>query len=94
MTAYWIARVKVSDPEAYGEYVKRVPAAVEAFGDRFLARGGRVECLEGEAFPRNVVIEFPDFEAAVACYNSPAYQEAKAFAEGAAERDIIILDGS
>lgn len=94
MTAYWIARVKVSDPEAYGAYAKRVPAAVEPFGGRFLARGGRVECLEGAAFPRNVVIEFPDFDSAVACYNSSAYQEAKAFAEGAAERDVIILEGS
>lgn len=94
MPAYWIARVKVSDPDSYGEYAKRVPAAVEKFGGRFLARGGRVECLEGEAYPRNVVIEFPDVETAVNCYNSPEYQEAKAFATGAAERDIIILDGA
>ena len=94
MPAYWIARVKVSDPDSYGEYAKRVPAAVEKFGGRFLARGGRVECLEGEAYPRNVVIEFPDFESAVNCYNSPVYQEAKAFATGAADRDIIILDGA
>ena len=94
MPAYWIARVKVSNPDSYGEYAKRVPAAVEKFGGRFLARGGRVECLEGEAHPRNVVIEFPDFETAVNCYNSPEYQEAKAFATGAAERDIIILDGA
>ena len=41
-----------------------------------------------------MVIEFPDFDSAVACYNSPEYGEAKAFAEGAAERDIIILEGS
>lgn len=94
MPAYWIARVKVSNPDSYGEYAKRVPAAVEKFGGRFLARGGRVECLEGDAYPRNVVIEFPDFETAVNCYNSPEYQEAKAFATGAAERDIIILDGA
>ncbi len=94
MPAYWIARVKVSNPDSYGEYAKRVPAVVEEFGGRFLARGGRVECLEGEAYPRNVMIEFPDFETAVKCYNSPEYQEAKAFAEGAAERDIIILDGA
>jgi hypothetical protein len=36
-----------------------------------------------------MVIEFPDYAAAVACYRSPEYAKAKALALG----DVAILDG-
>ena len=93
MVAYWMARVNVSDAEAYGEYVKLATPALEGHGGKFLARGGRSVTLEGEDFARNVLVEFPSFDAAVACYNSPEYQEAKARQEGAAVRNLWILEG-
>ena len=48
---------------------------------------------EGEDFPRNVVVEFPSYDQAVACYESPAYAEALTYAEGAAERIFAIVNG-
>lgn len=93
MVAYWVARVTVTDPEAYAAYAERATTALQSFGGKFLARGGRVVTLEGEDFPRSVVVEFPSFDEAVACYNSPAYQEAKALQEGAAIRNISIVEG-
>ena len=93
MAAYWIARVNVSNPDAYADYAKGATAAIESHGGRFLARGGRVENLEGEHYPRNVVVEFPSFEQALACYNSAAYQEAKALQDGAAVRNLCIVEG-
>ncbi|MGF1610170.1 MAG: DUF1330 domain-containing protein [Kiloniellales bacterium] len=93
MAAYWIARVNVSDPDAYAEYAKRATVALQSHGGRILARGGRVESLEGEPYARNVVVEFPSFEQALACYNSPAYREAKALQEGAAVRNLCIVEG-
>ena len=36
---YWIARVDVSDPEAYKEYVAANAAAFAKYGARFLVRG-------------------------------------------------------
>jgi uncharacterized protein (DUF1330 family) len=39
-----------------------------------------------------VVARFPSFEAAVACYESPRYQEALAHARGASERDLVIVE--
>ena len=40
-------------------------------------RGARrqVTTVEGQSRSRNVVIEFPDYETALACYSSPEYQE-------------------
>ncbi|UCH74606.1 MAG: DUF1330 domain-containing protein [Rhodospirillales bacterium] len=93
MTAYWMARVKVTDEASYGEYAKRAGPAIEKHGGRFLARGGRFITLEGGEYPRNVLVEFPSVDAAEACYNSPEYQEAVRFAEGAADRLLVIVEG-
>jgi uncharacterized protein (DUF1330 family) len=93
MAAYWITRITVTDPDGYGEYAKRAGPAIEAYGGRFLARGGRHRTLEGRDRARNVVVEFASFEDAVACYDSPAYQEALAFALESAERDLAIVEG-
>jgi uncharacterized protein (DUF1330 family) len=40
-----------------------------------------------------VVIEFPSYDDAVACYNSPEYQSAKAKRKGAGEANIVIVEG-
>ncbi|MCC5991032.1 MAG: DUF1330 domain-containing protein [Rhodobacteraceae bacterium] len=92
MSALWIAHVTVTDPEAYGEYASRATAAIGAHGGVFLARAGRYVQLEGRERKRNVVARFPSVEAAVACYNSPEYQEALSFAKDAAERDLVVVE--
>ena len=93
MVAYWLARVTVSDSEAYAEYAKRATPAIEGHGGKFLARGGRSITMEGDDFARNVVVEFPSYDRAVACYKSPEYQEAKACQDGAAVRNLWIVEG-
>ena len=65
----------------------------EGHGARVLARGGRMEALEGESRPRNVVIEFPDMETALRCYRSETYGAAKRHREGAGDAQIMILEG-
>ena len=90
---YWIARVDVRDAEAYKEYVAANGAAFAKFGGRFLVRGGQHETVEGKTRSRNVVIEFPSYEAALACWSSPEYKSAKAKQEGGAVADILIIEG-
>jgi len=92
MSALWIAHVEVTDAEAYGEYAKRATGAIADHGGVFLARAGRYVQLEGRDRARNVVARFPSLEAAVACYNSPAYQEALSYAKDAAERDLVVVE--
>lgn len=92
MSALWIAHVTVTDQEAYSQYASRATEAIAAHGGLFLARAGRHVQLEGQGHPRNVVARFPSVDAAVACYNSPAYQEALGFAKDAATRELVVVE--
>lgn len=90
---YWVARVDISDAEAYKKYVAANAEAFAEFGARFLVRAGHFENPEGNARSRNVVIEFPSYDAALACYRSPAYQKAIAFRRDASQADLVIIEG-
>lgn len=94
MPAYWVARARIEDPMAYKRYTDRVPAIVAKHQGRILARGGRYRVLEGpERFHRFVVIEFPTFEHAVACFESPEYRAAAAFRrQGAGEVELVVVE--
>jgi len=93
MPAYWIAHVEVTDTDAYGKYAALAGPAIAKHGGRFLARAGRYVQFEGNDRARNVVVEFPSVEAAVECYNSPEYTEARGHAEGASVRDLMVVEG-
>lgn len=93
MSAYWIAHVTVTDPDAYAGYQALAPAAFARFGARFLARGGASEVLEGPAYARHVIIRFPDLASAQACYLSDDYQRARQRREGAAVVSVTIVEG-
>jgi uncharacterized protein (DUF1330 family) len=90
---YWIVRVDVQDPESYKEYVAANAAAFAKFGGRFLVRGGEFKSVEGQARARNVVLEFPSYQAALDCWDSPEYRAAKAKRDGYAEADVLVIDG-
>jgi uncharacterized protein (DUF1330 family) len=90
---YWIVHVDVHDPEGYKKYLAANPAAFSKYGAKFLVRGGRFEAPAGSARERNVVIEFKDYDTALACYHSPEYQHAIAERGDSAELDVIIIEG-
>jgi uncharacterized protein (DUF1330 family) len=71
---YWVARVDVNDEEGYKLYTAANLAIFRKFGGCFVVRAGKYECVEGTSRSRNVVIEFPDYAAALACYRSSEYQ--------------------
>jgi uncharacterized protein (DUF1330 family) len=90
---YWIARVDVSDPEAYQAYVRANGVAFAKFGGRFLVRGGPHRAAEGVARARQVVIEFKDYAAALACFDSEEYQQAKELRVKASQSELVIVEG-
>lgn len=90
---YWIAHVDVSDEESYKPYAAANPAIFKKFGGRFVVRGGKFESKEGASRTRNVVIEFPSYQAAMDCYNSPDYQENIQRRLPHAVADIIVIEG-
>jgi len=90
---YWIARVDVADAEAYKRYVAANAAPLAAYGARFLVRAGRFETPEGTSRTRNVVIEFPSYQAALDCYRSPGYQAPVQIRLPVATVDMVVIEG-
>lgn len=91
--AFWIAHVSIHDEVTYAAYRIGAAQAVFAHGGRFVARGGRFRQMEGAQREWNTVAVFPNFDAALACYHSAAYQSALAVAKGAATRELVIVEG-
>jgi len=90
---YWIARVDVADPEAYKAYVAANAKPLAMFGARFLVRGGPFENPEGASRMRNIVIEFPSYQAALDCWKSPEYQEAIKLRLPVSTIDLVVIEG-
>jgi uncharacterized protein (DUF1330 family) len=94
MAAYILAQVTVKNAEGYEDYKAQAPAVIEKYGGKYLTRGGRVDCLEGEGpDSRVVLLEFPDTEAAKAFYHSPEYQAAAKIRQGNSEGCFWLLEG-
>ena len=90
---YWVAFADISDPEGYKAYIAENANAFRKYGGRFLTRGGKSEAPEGTPRSRVVVIEFPTYEAALECYQSPEYAKAMALRQGKSIMDLAITEG-
>lgn len=90
---YWVAHVDVADFEAYKAYIAANAEPFKQFGARFLVRNGRMENPEGSSRSRNVVIEFPSYQAALDCWHSPGYQAAMQLRLPVSTIDLIIIEG-
>jgi uncharacterized protein (DUF1330 family) len=91
--AYWIGRVDVHNDEGYKPYAAANAAIFKKFGARFVVRAGKYQCTEGASRARNVVVEFPDYATAVACYQSPEYQANIKVRQPHSTVDMIIVEG-
>ena len=94
MTAYVVVDIKVHDPEGYEEYKRLAPAAVEHYGGRYIARGGRTETLEGDWSPsRLVILQFESLEQAKKWLNSEEYREARAMRQRTTDTQMVVIEG-
>lgn len=94
MAAYLIVSIDVKDPEKYAEYVKVVPATIEAYGGKYLVRGGAAEKLEGDWEPRRVVVlEFESMERARQWWDSDLYRGPKELRRSASVGNVILAEG-
>ena len=92
LKGYWIAHIDVADPDGYKAYQADVVTPFGKFGGRYIVRGGRCEVMEGHMPARTVVVEFPSYEAALACYRSPEYQRSIVLRKGKAEANIVAIE--
>ncbi len=94
MAAYVLVDVMVNDPDRYEEYKKLAPLAIAAYGGKYLARGGRIEVLEGD-WPLNrfVILEFESVERAKQWHESPEYRQARALRHETASAKMVVVEG-
>ncbi len=94
MPGYVIADVEVTNPELFEEYRQLVPATIEAYGGRYIVRGGSSEVVEGEWTPnRTVIIEFDSMEQAKAWHSSEEYAGPKQMRIDSTNSSVIIVEG-
>ena len=67
---------------------------MEEFSGKFLVRGGKNRTNDGMKSPRIIVVEFPDYNTAVKCYDSKEYQEAHNILNGHVTRHHQLVEGS
>jgi uncharacterized protein (DUF1330 family) len=91
---YIITRMTVTDPSTYKRYAEMASSAMKIYGGKPIARGGRFEALEGEARPRNVILEFESFDAARRYYHSPEYQAAVRVRLPAGTGEVVLVEGT
>ena len=58
-----------------------------------MVRGGKNRTNDGINSPRTVVVEFPDYNTALNCYDSKEYQEAHEILEGHVIRHHQLVEG-
>src|SRR5665213_2054817 len=91
---YWICFYRsISDPDKVAEYAKLAGPAIQGGGGRFLGRGLPSKTSEAGKSMRTVIIEFPSVQQATTTFEGPEYQAACRVIEGAAERDIRVIEG-
>jgi uncharacterized protein (DUF1330 family) len=77
MAAYVISDVEMVDPELFEKYRALAPATIAQYGGRYLVRGGKIQTIEGDWKPKQIVIvEFPTMQRALEWYRSREYAEA------------------
>jgi uncharacterized protein (DUF1330 family) len=94
MSANVISDVDILDDELIKTYRLLAQESIAKYGGRYLARGGKVEPVEGGWTPKAIVIvEFPDMARAKAWYQSADYAEALKVRADALMRKLIFVEG-
>ena len=95
MKAYWVCIYeKIDNADKLKEYAVKARPAVEKFSGKFLVRGGKNRTNDGIESPRIAVVEFPDYNTALECYDSGEYQAAHDILKGHVVRHHQIVEGS
>ena len=93
MKGYWIILGSaVTDTDAQQEYARLWAPIAERYGAKLKALDPAA-LLESNNSKRVLAVEFPSYALAKACYEDPAYAEAKAFALRAARRELMVIEG-
>jgi uncharacterized protein (DUF1330 family) len=90
---YWIGRVDVNNEDGFKPYAAANQPIFKKFGGHYLVRAGKFDVAEGHTRSRNVVVEFPDYAAALACYRSPEYPENIKIRLPHSTVELVVIEG-
>ena len=94
MSGYWVVRGSaIKDEDALKQYGQMWAPIAERYGAEIIAGKGSIDTREGPRHPRHLIVRFPSYQDAVACYEDTEYQEAKIVANKAYDRELVILEG-
>jgi len=95
MSVYIIVDLDVTDPEKFAKYREQVSSLIEAYGGKYIVRGGKHEVLEGGWNPnRLVVLEFESAAAAKKFWDSDDYAPVKKMRHESAQSNIVLVEGT
>jgi uncharacterized protein (DUF1330 family) len=94
MVAYVVFQIEITDPERHAKYREIATPLVERYGGKYLARGGKMEVIEGEFVVPHRNCQFPSIERFKSFYNAPEYQEAKALRQRATRGNMFVVEGA
>ncbi len=94
MKGYWfILGTDITDEEAQQKYGKLWAPLAEKYQARLNPMKIPPMLKKARWSTRLIVVEVPSYEQANACYDDPAYQEARQFALQASKRELLIFEG-
>ncbi|MBO6717124.1 MAG: DUF1330 domain-containing protein [Rhizobiaceae bacterium] len=85
--------VSITDPEGFVPYVGSFDDVLRKYGGRFLASSGDAEYPEGFPADRTVIVEFPSYADALACYRSEEYSAALKLRRETSTAHFAIVEG-
>lgn len=94
MSYYFIANIRINEPDTYQKYINQADQVFEKFNGAYLVVDNEAEILEGSwDYTRNVIIKFEakqDFED---WYQSKEYQAILKHRLAGADCDTILVKG-
>ena len=94
MSCYFIANIRIHDPEEYKKYIDGAGSIFKKYNGKYLAVDNEPELLEGQwAYSRSVIIEFPSKDEFNRWYHSPEYRDIAKHRLAAAACDSILVKG-
>jgi uncharacterized protein (DUF1330 family) len=91
--AYVVTEVEVINQEAQNAYLPKVGEVIKSTGGTFLARGGKIVALEGEAPKRVTIVAYDSLEKAQASRNSSAWTALSAERNKAIKAKSFMTEG-
>jgi uncharacterized protein (DUF1330 family) len=91
--AYVVTEIEVINQEAQAAYLPKVGEVIKSTGGTYLARGGKIVALEGEAPKRVTIVVYDSLEKAQASRNSPAWTALSADRSKAIKATSFAIEG-